>query len=94
VNVKILGVSVDSMPASVIRTMSSKKTPEEDFKRFEDFIDGMEDIEFGYWFANEASPRQRQLVSEMRERIDEDDADKLIEEHRDSLRNFYSRWLR
>lgn len=49
------------------------KTPEADFKRFEHFIDGMEDIEFEYWYRNEASAKQKELVDGMREEVDEDE---------------------
>ena len=55
--------------------MSSKKTPEEDFKRFEKFIDGMEDIEFDYWLKFEATSKQKKLASELREEITEEEAE-------------------
>ena len=50
------------------------KTPEADFKRFEKFLDGMEDIEYEYWYRNEATVRQRDLADGIREEMDEDDA--------------------
>lgn len=50
------------------------KTPEADFKRFESFIDGMEDIEFEYWYKNEATDAQKRLVEQMREEISEEQA--------------------
>jgi hypothetical protein len=52
--------------------VTDKKTPEADFKRFESFIDGMEDIEYEYWIANEATEKQRKFALELREEIDED----------------------
>lgn len=48
------------------------KTPEADFKRFEKFLDGMEDIEYEYWIKYEASEKQKKLASEMREEVDEE----------------------
>jgi hypothetical protein len=50
------------------------KTPHEDFKRFEKFIDAMEDIEFEYWYYYEATGKQQRLADEMREVISEDEA--------------------
>lgn len=50
------------------------KTPEEDFKRFEKFIDGLEDIEYEYWIRYEAKGKQKQLALEMREEVSEEDA--------------------
>jgi hypothetical protein len=72
--------------------VTDKKTPEEDFKRFESFVEGMEDIEYEYWIANEATDKQKRLALELREELDEDEADELISMHRDALRRFYSRW--
>ena len=54
--------------------MTDKKTPEEDFKRFESFIDGMEDIEYEYWIENEATAKQKKFALELREEVDEDEA--------------------
>jgi hypothetical protein len=53
--------------------VTDKKTPEADFKRFESFIDGMEDIEYEYWIANEATEKQRKFALELREEVDEDE---------------------
>jgi len=53
--------------------VTDKKTPEADFKRFESFIDGMEDIEYEYWIANEATDKQRKFALELREEVDEDE---------------------
>jgi hypothetical protein len=49
------------------------KTPEDDFKRFEKFIDGMEDIEYEYWIKYEATTKQKKLALEMREEVTEED---------------------
>lgn len=49
------------------------KTPEADFKRFEKFIDAMEDVEFEYWYNYEASAKQKQLASQMREYVEEEE---------------------
>lgn len=86
------------------------KTPEEDFKRFENFIDSMSDMEFEEKLEIKQSEggfsdAQIRLIQEMRETIDEDKAeiliehgydialeDQKIEEHRDALREFYSKW--
>lgn len=70
------------------------KTPEADFKRFESFIEGMEDIEYEAWYRDEATTAQRNLADGLREEVDEDEANALIEEHRDSLRQFYSKWIK
>jgi hypothetical protein len=72
--------------------MVDNKTPEEDFKRFEAFIEGMEDIEYEMWYRDTATTAQRNLADGLREEIDEEDADDLINTHRDALRRFYSRW--
>ena len=56
----------------VMEIMPSK-TPEQDFKRFEKFIDGMEDIEFDYWYKFEATKKQRELAEQLREEIAEED---------------------
>lgn len=53
--------------------MQTKKTPEEDFKRFEKFIDAMDNIEFEYWYAHEATLRQKKLASELREEVREEE---------------------
>jgi hypothetical protein len=71
----------------------SHKTPEEDIKRYEDFIDGMEDIEYDYWIANEATPKQKKLASELREEVDEEEVDELIDTHKDALKRFYRNWI-
>jgi hypothetical protein len=71
----------------------SHKTPQEDFKRFEDFIDGMEDIEYDYWIAHEATPKQKKLASELREEASEDEVEDLIETHKDALKRFYRNWI-
>jgi hypothetical protein len=52
------------------------KTPEGDFKRFESFIDGMEDIEYEYWYRNEATVKQRQLADGIRETLTDKQAEK------------------
>ena len=52
------------------------KTPKEDFDRFEKFIDGMEDIEYEFWLANEATSKQRALAETLREEADEEDLNK------------------
>lgn len=49
------------------------KTPEADFKRYEKFIDGMEDIEYEYWIKYEATEKQKKLALELREEVDEDE---------------------
>jgi hypothetical protein len=49
------------------------RTPEADFKRFEKFIDGMEDIEYEYWIKYEATTKQKELALEMREEVTEED---------------------
>lgn len=64
------------------------KTPKADFDRFEKFIDGMEDVEFEYWYANEATTRQKSLANEMREPATWDD----IEENYHTPRSLFS-WL-
>lgn len=64
------------------------KTPKADFDRFEKFIDGMEDVEFEYWYANEATTRQKSLANEMREPATWDD----IEENYSTPRSLFS-WL-
>ena len=69
-----------------------KKTPKEDFERFEKFIDEMSDMEYESWYDEEATTKQRNLADGIREEIDEDDVDDLINIHRDALRRFYSRW--
>lgn len=53
--------------------MVDNKTPEEDFKRFEKFIDGLEDIEYEYWIRYEAKGKQKQLALEIREEVKEDE---------------------
>lgn len=53
----------------------ANETPEEDFKRFESFIEGMENIEYEYWYENEATVKQRELAKELREVAKEDDDD-------------------
>lgn len=85
------------------------ETPEEDFARFEDFIEDMPDLEFEERLNEPRSEggfsdKQKKLILEMRETLDEEKGDILddysgigyedrqIEIHRDSLRNFYSRW--
>jgi len=70
----------------------ANKTPAEDFQRFEKFIDAMEDMEYEYWYDNEATKRQKDLADGIREEISEDEADDLINVHRDALRRFYSQW--
>ena len=72
--------------------MVDNKTPEEDFKRFEAFLDAMQDIEYNYWLAHEATTKQRNLAMGLREELDEDEQDDLIEKHRDALRAFYAKW--
>lgn len=51
----------------------SSSTPQEDFNRFEKFIDGMEDIEYESWYNNEATEAQRRLADTVREEIEEDE---------------------
>lgn len=50
------------------------KTPEADFKRFEKFLDGMEDIEYEYWYREEATQKQRDLADGLREEMEEEEA--------------------
>lgn len=50
------------------------KTPKEDFDRFEKFIDGMENIEYEYWYNFEATKKQRKLADEIREEVSEEEA--------------------
>ena len=64
------------------------KTPQEDFDRFEKFIDAMEDIEFEYWYANEASAKQKKLANEIREEATWED----VEREFDTPRGLFS-WL-
>lgn len=55
----------------------SNKTPEADFNRFEKFIDGMENIEYEYWYNFEATSKQKELADKLREVYpDEYDYDK------------------
>jgi len=63
--------------------MTSNKTPEEDFKRFEDWIDGMEDKEFEYMMDTPEedggfSDKQKKLASEIREEATEEDLEGLV----------------
>jgi len=51
-------------------------TKPEDFTRFENFIDDMTDIEYDYWYENEASPKQKQLSDTIREEVEEKDVGK------------------
>lgn len=69
--------------------MTDKKTPEEDIKRFESFIDEMSDTEYDYWYKQEATSRQKTLADQVREEIDDDITDSYMNIHRDSLRQFY-----
>ena len=76
---------------------TEKKTPEQDFKRFENWVEGMEDKEFEVMMELDQkeggfSPRQKELASQLREEVDEEEVEELITEHRDALRRFYSRW--
>lgn len=49
------------------------KTPEADFKRYEKFIEGMEDIEYEYWIKYEATEKQKKIALELREEVDENE---------------------
>lgn len=70
-----------------------KKTPEEDIKRFESFIDEMSDTEYDYWYKQEATGRQKTLADQVREEIEEDVTNSYMNIHRDSLRQFYGTFL-
>lgn len=50
------------------------KTPHQDIERFEKFIDGMENIEYEYWYNYEATKKQRELADDMREEVTEEEA--------------------
>ena len=58
---------------------TKKKTPEEDFKRFEKFIDAMENIEFEYWYRYEATNKQKSLAEEIREPLTEKEHEDIYE---------------
>lgn len=66
-----------------------KKTPDEDFRRFEKFIDDMSDMEYDAWLQDpRTSNLQKDLADEIREELDEDEARAIIESRRDALRRF------
>jgi len=52
----------------------ASKTPKADIERFEKFIDGMENIEYEYWYNYEATQRQKELANDMREEVTEEEA--------------------
>lgn len=64
--------------------MPNEKTPEEDFRRFEKWIDDMPDLEFEEKLEipeseGGFSDKQKRLFSEMRETLDEDKIEILEE---------------
>lgn len=61
------------------------KTPEDDFRRFEKFIDAMEDMEYEYWYNFEATNKQKDLADGIREEVSEDE---VYYTRRDALRQF------
>ena len=65
----------------------------DDAKRFEKFLDAMEDTEFDYWYDNEASGKQKDLADQLRESASPDDANDYVNVHRDALRSFYGSFL-
>jgi hypothetical protein len=72
----------------------SSKTPKEDFDRFGNYIDAMTDIEYDYWYDNEASSKQKALADTIREEVQEDEAPEEIEENRRSIMGFFRRLFR
>jgi hypothetical protein len=59
------------------KTQDRRKTPKEDFKRFESFIDAMEDVEFEIWYNEEATTAQRELADKIREPLSEEEEEGL-----------------
>lgn len=64
-----------------------RKTPEEDIKRFESFLDGMEDIEYQYFLDYEASAKQKELAAKLRE-VEGPSFDIRTDVLKDALRQF------
>ena len=71
--------------------MSNKGTPKEDFERFDEFIDGMTDMEYEIWYANDATSKQKQDADTIREEVQEEDAPEEIRRNENQIVRFFRR---
>ena len=52
-----------------------KRSNNDDYDRFEDFIDGLGDVYFQIWYHNEASDKQKAFADSLRHELNEDEQD-------------------
>lgn len=51
------------------------KSKEESYERFEKFIDSMSDVEFEYWYDEEATQAQQDFADKIRESVSPEEAE-------------------
>ena len=51
------------------------KSKEEAYERFEKFIDAMSDMEFSYWYDEEATQAQQDFADKIRESVSPEEAE-------------------
>lgn len=69
-------------------------TPDDDLKRFEDFIDGMTDMEYDIWYESDASSKQKEFADGVREEIQDDETPDEIKKNENQIVRFFRRLFR
>lgn len=69
-------------------------TPDDDLKRFEDFIDGMTDMEYDIWYESDASSKQKEFADSVREEIQDDETPTEIQKNENQIVRFFRRLFR